>query len=729
MAGHALIPAGPDEIRQLVLERFSAVFEAQTRNHHFACSITELVSSFHQELKEELLITSSVIETLSPEGEGTAEVVASISQLVARCQRLESTLKLLTTRWQGQHAHTGQGLQQILFEFNRMARKLEGTLIERDLLERLSQVLENVFLSHERVTLWKVFVQELLTGFRAVLPFNVFFIAFVEGNELHCQIYYLDDHDPGQRSGLRSQLVGEIRKHLNLAPEAALDIEEFDVTHRHGGVPASTTDQIRMITVPVPSLDCLSEDGFLGVAYTTASEVSPQETSVIHALLAVMVMVVGSSKALSRTLAELEYYSSHDPLTGLYNRRYFDNILEYEIGRSARHKHEFTILFIDLDDFKDINDTYGHPCGDQVLQQVAVAMRGCIRQGDLATRIGGDEFALILVETGADGGKTVAEKILQSLREIDFDDGDGKHFHITSSIGMAVFPKDAKTAADLMAGVDVGLYRAKELGKDSLGTVASVKDRLQHGRDNRDYAEDLRQALSEERVIPYYQGIFDCRSGETFAFETLARIISPNGEIISAGSFIETIEKYGLGRDLDRTIIRQALGAARIRLDRLNRPTRLFFNLSAQEIQGRDVLGFAEQVCTELEISPRQVVFEILERDAISDMAHMRTFLTKLRSKGFLFALDDFGRGYNSFHYLRELSFDYVKIDGIFVRNILKSKIDFALVQNLSRLCQDIGIFTIAEYVESEEILEALRQMGVDYVQGFHLGPPSPWLS
>ncbi|RTL52272.1 MAG: bifunctional diguanylate cyclase/phosphodiesterase [Rhodocyclaceae bacterium] len=726
---HALIPVGPNEIRQLVLERFAGVFEAQTRNHLFARSITELVDSFHAELMEGLQASSGAIMNLALPAAEKVLAAESISRLASRCKRLETTLALLRSQWHRQHDCAGQGLQEILLEFNRMAHTLDGTLIERDLLERQSRVLETIVLSHEKVTHWKTFVQEILSGFRAVFPFDVFFIAFAEDNELQLHIYYLGHYDDEARYGARTRLAREMIVHLNLPADTPLNIEEFNVKHREAQADSASLEQVRMITVPVPSLDTSNLAGMLGVAYASAEDISPQESSVIHSILAVMVMVVGSSKALGRTLSELEYYSSHDPLTGLYNRRYFNSILEYEIGRSTRHNHEFAILIIDLDDFKDINDTYGHPCGDRVLQQVADTLRACVRQGDLATRIGGDEFAMILVETNAEGGLVVAEKILDELRKFSFEGGDGKRFHVTTSIGMAVFPGDAQTLTDLMAGVDIGLYRAKELGKDGVGTVASVKDRVKRSRDNRDYAEHLRSALAEERVIPYYQAILHCQSGELFAFETLARIIEPNGEIISAGAFIETIEKYGLGRELDRAVIRQALQAVRVRLDQVQRPTRLFINLSAQEIQGRGILGFAEQVCTELEIPPDHIVFEILERDAISDMTHMRKFLTNLRRKGFLFALDDFGSGYNSFHYLRELSFNYVKIDGAFVKNILKSKIDFALVRNLSRLCQDIGILTVAEYVESEEILQALRGMGIDYVQGFYLGTPGPRLS
>jgi EAL domain-containing protein (putative c-di-GMP-specific phosphodiesterase class I) len=174
---------------------------------------------------------------------------------------------------------------------------------------------------------------------------------------------------------------------------------------------------------------------------------------------------------------------------------------------------------------------------------------------------------------------------------------------------------------------------------------------------------------------------------------------------------------------LDRVVISQSFAARKACMSQ-DATSKLFVNLSAQEIQGRNILGFAEELCDQLEIPHESIVFEILERDAIGDMSNMRKFLGNLRKKGFAFALDDFGSGYNSFHYLRELRFEFVKIDGSFVRNILNSNIDYALVRNLSRLCQDIGIKTVAEFVEDEDILVALRTMGIDYVQGYHIGMP-----
>ncbi|MHB1300845.1 MAG: putative bifunctional diguanylate cyclase/phosphodiesterase [Burkholderiales bacterium] len=721
----SLTPGNIEEMRQQVVEKFAFLFESQTLTSHFSNNIGELVHNIHAEIESDLSKSMREVEGSSLAESEKNAISSCLQSAVTRCSRLNQTLDLLIGERDRQWHSNGRHLQQIMLEFHKTAEKLVGTLIEKDLLERQSQVLENIILSHEKVSQWKAFVQEILTGFRSIFPFNFFFIAFSEEHGLSLFIYYLGDYSEEVKTSVRKKLSKEMIGKLGLPVDAPLDIEEFQIPVSEK---LDASDEIEMIAVSVsiPELETLNLAGLLGVAYGSVQKLSPQEASVIRSILAVMVMVVGSSKVLSKTLAELEYYSTHDPLTGLHNRRYFNEMLEYEIGRSERHNHEFSILMLDLDDFKDVNDAYGHPCGDAVLKLVAEAMNAFVRKGDLVTRIGGDEFAIVLTETGKDNALIVAEKIRTALRKIPFEGTDGKQFHVTTSIGLSTFPIDAKNSSDLMTGVDLGLYRAKEMGKDGTCVLDSIEDHIQANRGTRNYVETLRDALKQDRVIPYYQPIIDCKTGHVFAFETLARLVEPGGETISAGMFIETIERYGLGRELDRAIINKALGALKARISNGNDSSRLFINLSAQEIQGRGVLGFAEQLCGEFNIPPHVIVFEILERDAIGDMTHMRKFLSDLRKKGFSFALDDFGSGYNSFHYLRELHFDYVKLDGAFVRNIFNSKVDYTLVHNLIRLCQGLDILTVAEFVESEEVLNELKSMGVDYAQGYHLGMPLP---
>ena len=706
-----------DELREQVMKQLSALLESQTRTRSFAASVSALVKRVHGEILGGF--------EQSMEGLEDPVIADMLLQAIGRCRHLDQAFDTLVDERQRQWYKNGNYLKQVIDEFNETTNYLSSILVEKDLLERQSRVLENIIFSHEKVSQWKLFVLEILADFHCIFPFNFFFIAFAEEHGLSLYFYYMGDFSYQTKQEVRSHLAKEMLRQLKLPEDAPLDIEEFQIA---GPAQELMSEDIKLLTVSVPEY-APGLAGLLGVAFATTDNLSAQEQAVIRSLLSVMVMVVGSSRVLSRTLSELEYYSVHDPLTGIHNRRYFNEMLEYEIGRSERHKHEFSVLLLDLDDFKDINDSYGHPLGDEVLKTIAETIRSFMRKGDIATRMGGDEFAVILPETPSTGAKTAAESIRDHLQQLSFMSPEGKPFHITTSIGIISYPKDVQSVQDMMAGVDVALYRAKDMGKNEVCEFNQASHLTQIVRDSRSLVEVLRSALNEERIIPYFQPIVDCRTGEIFAYESVARLIESDGTTVAAGAFIDTIEKYGLGRNLDRIIVRKVIEANKHIMLSQGHAKRLFINLSAQEIQGRGILGYAEELCNQLGVSPSSIVFEILERDAIGDMSHMSKFLTNLRKKGFSFALDDFGSGYNSFHYLRELHFEYVKIDGAFVRNIPNSKIDRALVRNLSRLCQELDILIIGEYVESQEIFDLLKEMGVNYGQGFHIGLPQSSLA
>lgn len=704
-----------EELRFNFVNQISEILENQTRTQRYAVNNIELTHN----------VSDEIIETLQAglDSQNLDEAKNAIGSAMQSCTRMNTSLELLFGQYKKQQLSNRARIQEVIIEFNHALHTLSSVLIEKDLLERQSKVLESIILSHEHVSQWKEFVQEILLDFHNIFPFNFFYIAFAEEHGLSLYLYTLGQYSPEVLKEARQKLSIQMINSIGLPSDAVLDFEEFVITCEKADFVKTELD-INMISVPVAD-QSTNLAGLLGVAYASNHKISVQEESVIRAILSVMVMVVGSSKALSRTLLELEYYSAHDPLTGLYNRRQFNEILEYEVARCERHKHEFTVLMLDLDNFKDINDSYGHPTGDNALRSIAQILRQHTRKDDLCARIGGDEFAVILIETGVEIGKRIADAIAKTLRDTQLFSTQGNRYHLTASIGMSCFPHDAHTADALMAGVDIAMYRAKSLGKDGVFAAQEIKEQV-NIRETRNQVEELRDALKENRIVPYYQTIVDCQTGKVMAFETLARLQMPNGETKSAAMFIETIEKYGLSRDLDRAMVTNSFTAKRdlIKAGRPEAGAKIFINLSVQEIQGRGILGFAEELCQQLEVPPELIVFELLERDAIGDMTNMRKFLNNLRAKGFSFALDDFGSGYNSFHYLRELHFEYVKIDGAFVRNIVASKLDYALVHNLSRLCQDIGILTIAEFVENIEILHALQTMGINYVQGYHISMP-----
>jgi diguanylate cyclase (GGDEF)-like protein len=708
----AAYPHHIEDLRIRLMNQLFSLLESQSRTRSFASSISALVKRIHGKGLEEFERGLARIDDPL-----TVEI---FRKTITDFRNLDLAFDKLVDERQRQWYKNGKYLKQVIDELTETTDYLASILVEKSLLERQSQVLENIILSHEKVSQWKEFVQEILVGFHKIFPFNFFFIAFAEEHGLSLYFYYMGEYTEEEKRQVRIQLGPKMLQQLNLPDDALLDVEEY---HIPSHFPMADLSDIRMITVPVPD-QAYGLDGLLGVAYASVNNLTMQEQTIVRSLLSVMVMVVGSSKVLSRTLSELEYYSVHDPLTGIHNRRYFNEMLEYEVGRSSRHHHQFAVLLLDLDDFKEINDTYGHPLGDEVLKKIAESITSHMRKGDIATRMGGDEFAIILPETPPDGAKVAAESIRANLESLTFKSPNGKDFHVTTSVGIISYPRDMQTVEDLMSGVDVALYRAKGLGKNEVCAFDAAAHLKQIMRDSRSIVEELRRALREERIQPYFQPIVDCKSGDVFAYESIARLIETDGRVTVAGQFIETIEKYGLGRELDRIMVRKVIEANRQIIHSLGKPKRLFINLSAQEIQGRGILGYAEELCAQLEVPPNSIVFEILERDAISDITHMSKFLTNLRKKGFAFALDDFGSGYNSFHYLRELRFEYVKIDGAFVRNILNSKIDRALVHNLSRLCQELDILTIGEFVESQEIFELLKDMGINFGQGFHIGLP-----
>lgn len=705
-----------DALRTQVVGQLASLLESQTRSQIYVSNISELIRNVHQEIAAHLKAVQ--------DSDYSPYISAAANKMAADYARLDECFTLLfserTKQWQVDKRY----LQTLMQEFSATIDHLSETLLEKDLFERQNQALERIVLSHERVTNWKEFVQEILSDFHKTLPFNVFFIAFAEENEVSLFTFFLGAYPQEFYQQTRKMLTHCISAEFQLSAGMAFVYEDFILD---GEAAPAAVGNMQLLNAAIPQ-HTPKIKGLLGLAFAPEKKLTFQEESIIRSILAVLVMVVGSSNVLSRTLSELEYNAIHDPLTGLHNRRHFNAMLEYELNRSERNRQQFSLLLLDIDNFKDINDTYGHAVGDDALCALSELLRNYGRKGDIATRLGGDEFAVILAEAGRNGALRVANAISNGLREKVFIAGEGKQFHVTVSIGVATYPHNANNVHDLLAGADYAMYNAKKIGKNTVCCLEEAGVAQHSRRSSPDRAEYLRGALREDRFLLHFQPIIDCSSGVIFAYEALARLREPNGNIIWAEGFIETLEKYGLAREFDRVVIDKAFSAknaCRLACCPLS-ATKMFINLSAQEIESRGILGYAEALCEGLGVSPESIVFEITERDAISDMEKMRVFITRLRDKGFGFALDDFGSGYNSFNYLRELRFDYAKIDGAFVRNILSSKIDYALVRNLFNLCRDMNIGIIAEYVENQEVLDALCAIGIDYAQGFHIGMPHP---
>lgn len=418
--------------------------------------------------------------------------------------------------------------------------------------------------------------------------------------------------------------------------------------------------------------------------------------------------------------ARLEDLSIHDPLTGLFNRRKFEEFLRHEIIQSGRHERNFSVVMIDLDNFKYVNDTFGHPVGDLVLKELTVMLVAGLRSGDVLARMGGDEFAIILPETDAASGLQVANKLHQTLLGKEFELPVGKIL-VTASFSMVSFPEDGKTEEEIFSAMDVVLYKAKTHGKNQVMTAESDEDRSMMTIFKQ--GDFLRNAMREDRIEAFLQPIIVVQTNDVMAFEVLVRI--RDGEkIIPAGEFIEIAEELGMAKELDRMIFRKGL-AHYAKVTATHPQAKFFFNLFPRSFGDLDWIRGIPDLVRSAGVPCEKIVLEITEREALPNLTQVRAVIEELRTSKISVALDDFGSGFSSFLYLKYLSIDYVKIDGSFVRQIAADERDRIMVEHINDMAHQFGLKTVAEFVEDEATAKMLAEIGVDYAQGNYYGSPA----
>jgi diguanylate cyclase (GGDEF)-like protein/PAS domain S-box-containing protein len=418
------------------------------------------------------------------------------------------------------------------------------------------------------------------------------------------------------------------------------------------------------------------------------------------------------------------YLAEHDSLTGLINRRRFQKELERAISYSTRYQQQGAILFIDLDQFKYVNDTYGHQYGDEYLLDVSRRLSQVLRRTDILGRLGGDEFGVIIPKCKYDEAHTVGMALLGALAQEHLEHG-GKTVPVSASIGIALFPSQSAIPSDLLAKADAAMYTAKRNGRGQVHIFSEDDTELWNMQAKIHWEERIRWALTDNRFELYYQPVVHVDTGLITHYEVLLRMRGEDGEMIAPGAFIETAERFGLIREIDRWVVDKAIKAQAESIKKF-KPISLAINLSGRHFGNADMLEYIQQAIKNHGADPQSLMFEVTETEAVENLSKARGFIDALRSIGCKFALDDFGIGFSSFHYLRNLPVDYIKIDGSFVRSLHLDEDDRLFVKAIVDLAKGLKISCIAEFVENRHVIEILQELNVELGQGYYIAKPSP---
>jgi len=443
-------------------------------------------------------------------------------------------------------------------------------------------------------------------------------------------------------------------------------------------------------------------------------------------LLIGTVLVLHDVSRARKLAKQLSYQASHDDLTGLFNRREFERHLVKAVSEVESGKSGHALCYMDLDQFKIVNDTCGHIAGDELLRQFTAILRERIRDTDTVARLGGDEFAILFERCDIEVARQIAEKLLNRVREFRFA-WDDYAFDVGVSIGLVSITSSEQSITDIMSAADVACYSAKEAGRNRVHVYHLEDDDLKQRHGEMRWVSRLGKALDENRFRLYCQKIVpvaELASGAPH-YELLIRLLDEEGKLIPPLAFIPAAERYNLMTSIDRWVVRKALETISQNAF-ITRGWLFSINLSGQSLSEDNFLKFVVDAFDKTGISPEQICFEITETTAMLNLTRATQFIAVLKSMGCRFSLDDFGTGLSSFGYLKALKVDFLKIDGSFVRNIVSDSVNRAVVEAANQIGHAMGIQTVAEFVENDEILRLLRGIGVDFAQGYGVAKPQP---
>lgn len=421
------------------------------------------------------------------------------------------------------------------------------------------------------------------------------------------------------------------------------------------------------------------------------------------------------------TQEQLQYLAMHDSLTGLNNRHFFESSLEQLSADAIRNHRNHGLVYIDLDHFKVINDTLGHQKGDEVLRDVAQLLSKRIRKPDILCRLGGDEFAVLLRDINSQKAYDFSRDIQKIICEFSFQSQEHR-INLGCSIGFTLIDGSTTNAEEHLMRADMALYVAKGRGRNLIHEYDPQDNESDELRHRISVSQKIRAAIADDRMVLYFQPIYDVNKDEVSYYEALIRMREINGTIVGPNDFIPALEASGEMHLLDRWIIKLAIKTLKEN-PQLNH---IAINLSAQAFKDESLVPTIVENLKDTGVKANRITFELTESASLSNLHITQRVIAALHQLGCSFSVDDFGSGFSSFAYLKNLPADYIKLDGSFIQNLHKDTVDQSLVRAMIQVIQALGKKAVAEYVENAEILTILKSMGVDFVQGYHIGHPVP---
>ncbi|MDP5033143.1 MAG: EAL domain-containing protein [Paraglaciecola sp.] len=421
----------------------------------------------------------------------------------------------------------------------------------------------------------------------------------------------------------------------------------------------------------------------------------------------------------------LEFLATHDSLTGVFNRREFEKRLSNGLQEAQKNNSELTLLYMDLDQFKVVNDTCGHKAGDVLIKQLAQKLQDVVQDKGLLARLGGDEFGVLLLGDNAQMAYLLANKLLNTVKEFRFI-WENRIFTLGVSIGQVPWFQDIKTPEQLLSMADSACYLAKEMGRNQIHTYSFHDKQMQRYESEITWVSDINYALQHDCFVLYYQHYQSLqKSASGHHYEILLRMLDQDNNIIAPNAFLPAAERYNLTSKIDRWVVEHYFSWLQANPEHQEQLTRCNINLSGHSLADKDLKLFILNAFEKHSIPYHKICFEITESMAIVKMDETLEFINTFHRLGCQFSLDDFGSGFSSYSYLKTLPVDQVKIDGSFVKDILLDPIDMAMVNSINDVAKAMGMETVAEFVESSEILVELGKMGVDYAQGYGVAKPT----